>query len=150
MFVHNGPAYMRANIAGIYFWFGLWLFLIGQGVVLLIGGASDVVVDNNGIYRELYGYRWKTLRWDNIDKIKSFEIYSQRLSTRIVAYNLFPIVKPKFRLFPSGKMWFNDTMDDAKSFLDAVNMYAAKHEITLLVKERGKMVKVGRFEARKA
>lgn len=149
MFIYNGPVYMRANIAGIFVWSGLWFFLIGQGIILLIGGASDIVVDENGIYRELYGYRWKTLYWSNISHIKSFKIYSRRLHAFITAYNLFPIVKPKFRLFPSGKMWFNDTMEDAKSLLDEINMYATKRKIKLLVNEDGKMVEVSRFDARK-
>jgi hypothetical protein len=49
------------------------------------------------------------------------------------AYNLFPKVKPRFRLLPSGKMMFTDKVDNAPHLIELLNCYASKHGIEMKI-----------------
>jgi hypothetical protein len=120
------------------------LFILYKSVTLL-SGASDIVVDDESISRRLYGWVWKRMRWDNISRIKSFEVYVEADGVRSTAYNIFPIVKDRLRLFPSGKIAFRSTVDGIDELLEIINKHAYEHHVLLQTKIDGKVITVSQL-----
>jgi hypothetical protein len=136
-------------ISGLFLFLGLAIETGRQGTVtfgepIMFGGfllfsilgtisfldQSDIVVDDQGISRCILGWPWKKIRWDNVRLITAFPVsggpgYSAR------AFNIFPIVKPQFRLLPSGKILFNDKVQNASTLVELLNQYALKHGIKI-------------------
>jgi hypothetical protein len=96
------------------------------GVIVIIT-ASDVVVDDEGIARCLFGFTWKRIRWDNTRLITEFLVRGPAVSTRGV--NVFPIVKSRFRILPSGKISFTEEMERASELVQMMRQYASRHGI---------------------
>jgi hypothetical protein len=108
-------------------------FVLLGGAVLLFG-RSDVVTDDQGISRRLFGWTWQTVLWTNIRLITAFPVtggygYTAR------AFNIFPSVRPKVRLMPSGKMMFTDKMSDASRLVELLNHYASIHGIKIEIRD---------------
>lgn len=121
---------------GIPFFY-IYSLLILYKAVTLLGGASDIVVDDEGISRRLYGWVWKRMRWDNIARIKAFEVYVEAQRIRSMAYNIFPIVKDQIRLLPSGKIAFLGTVDGITELLEVINKRADQYHILIQIKKNG-------------
>jgi hypothetical protein len=96
------------------------------GVVVIVT-ASDVVVDDQGISRRLFGFTWKRIRWGNARLITEFLLQTPTGSTHCV--NVFPIVKPRFRILPSGKISFSEKMERAPELLQILRQYASRYGI---------------------
>jgi hypothetical protein len=118
--MRNSWAYalQALEILAPVFWF--------LGVVVIIT-ASDVVVDDEGIARCLFGFTWKRIRWDNTRLITEFLVRTPYGSTRGV--NVFPMVKSRFRILPSGKISFTEKMERAPELLQMMRQYASKYGI---------------------
>jgi hypothetical protein len=127
-------------------WFTFFSLFILYQAVLLLGGASDIVVDDECICRELYGWTWKKMRWDNISRIDAFTVFDRSRGINVMAYNIFPIVKSKIRLFPSGKIIFTDNFIGMELLLETINKYASKYDVKMQTKKDGKMTTVSQLK----
>lgn len=125
--------------------FALFSLFILYKAVTLLGGASDIVVDDEAISRRLYGWVWKRMRWDNISRIKTFEVYVQADGGRSTACNIFPIVKDRLRLLPSGKIAFRSTVDGIDELLDIINKHASEHHVLMHTKINNKLITVSQL-----
>jgi hypothetical protein len=111
-----------------------WIaFVLLVGAVLLFG-KSDVLIDDQGISRRLFGWTWLTIQWANVRLITAFPVsggygYSAR------AFNIFPTVKAAIRLMPSGKMAFTDKVSGAPRLVELLNHYASSHRINIEIRD---------------
>lgn len=48
-----------------------FLFILGYGG-MLITGASDIVLSDKGVSRQLFGITWKEIHWSTISKVVVF------------------------------------------------------------------------------
>lgn len=103
----------------------LFLFAVSG---LLLHGRSDVVIDENGISRRLFDKTWQTIRWENVRLITAFPV-SGGSGYKARAFNIFPVIKPRIRLFPSGKMFFDDKLENAPRLVELLNYYVIKYGI---------------------
>jgi|SRR5579864_1549204 len=109
--------------------FAAFLLFLIMGTMRFLD-TSDIVVNDLGISRSILGWPWKTIQWENVRLITAFPVsggpdYSAR------AFNIFPIVKPKIRLMPSGKIMFDDKVQNASALVDLLNQYVLKHGIKI-------------------
>ncbi|MEB0048788.1 MULTISPECIES: hypothetical protein [unclassified Pseudomonas] len=125
---------------------GIWItrsFNTGGGIYLLISlpftvfvgglilrGRSDIVIDEYCISRRLFGRVWQKFEWSNIELVTEFSIPNQYSKTAIRGINIFPKVKPKYRMTPSGKMGFTDQSENKSELIRLINVYAQKNNIT--------------------
>lgn len=123
---------------------GFGLFVLYEAV-LLLGGASDIVVDDEGLSRRLYGWVWRRMRWDNMSRIKSFEVFDQRQSLIVTSYNIFPIAKARFRLHPSGVLRFAGIVEGIDDLLEIINRQASKRHILLQAHKGGRITTVSQL-----
>lgn len=140
MGVLNGQKLSR----GIPAFAGFSLFILYEAVTLL-SSASDIVVDDDDISRRLFGWVWKRMRWDNISRIKSWEVYVEADGVRSTAYNIFPIVKDRLRLFPSGKIAFRSTVGGIDELLEVMNKHASDRHVLLQARINGKVTTVSQL-----
>jgi hypothetical protein len=108
-------------------------FVLLVGTVLLFGN-SDVVIDDRGISRRLFGWTWQTIRWTNIRLITAFPV-SGGYGYTARGFNIFPSVAPTVRLMPSGKMWFTDKISDAPRLVELLNHYASSQSIKIEIRD---------------
>lgn len=113
----------RAAVCGLAACFAL----IGAFVLV---SSSDVVIDDNGVSRRLFKVVWKHLYWDNILVITALPV-SEGNGKTVRAFNIFPRVKPRFRLLPSGKTFFTEGAGDVASIVSILNFHAQKNGIRL-------------------
>lgn len=114
----------------------LFIFWYGGMVVL---GASDIVIDDTGISRVLFGMTWVRITWKNMSRIVCFDVYYSRWRRNVMAYNLFPIVKPKIRLLPTGKMWITGNIKNIDLLREAINEQAVKNGVQMQSRQNGKV-----------
>jgi hypothetical protein len=124
----------QAGVAG-----GITFLVVSISFVLLIGflllaGRSDVLVDDQGISRRLFGWTWQTIQWGNVRLITAFPVFGGSGYTPR-AFNIYPSVRPKVRVMPSGKMSFTDKMSDAPRLIKLLNQYASSHGIKIEVRD---------------
>lgn len=112
---------------------------------LVVFGASDIAIDDNGISRLLFGLTWKRISWKNMSRILCFEVYYSRWHTNVIAYNLFPKVKPGIRLFPSGKMWITGNFKDVDKLRNLMNRYVLDYGIRVQRKQNGNVITIDRL-----
>jgi hypothetical protein len=108
-------------------------FVLLLGAVLLFG-RSDVVIDDQGISQRLFGWTWKAVCWRNVRLITAFPV-SGGYGYTARAFNIFPLVRPHFRLMPSGKMMFTDKISDSPRLVDLLNQYASSHVIKIEIRD---------------
>lgn len=100
---------------------------------LLILSRSDVVVSDQGVARRLWGWTWRNLSWNNVDRITEFPA-SKGNGQFVWALNIFPRVKPTHRFTPSGKVFFGLDVRNSSELIRRLNQYIAEHEIPLTVR----------------
>jgi hypothetical protein len=84
---------------------------------LLVLSMSEIVVNDSGLSRRLWGKTLATIRWDNIRLIRTFEMFHPALRRKVRFVNVFPTKPSGFRLLPSGMFSFGEDYD---SFDDVV------------------------------
>jgi len=114
------------------FLFFFLLFLSIFGLVLI--SRSDVVLTDQGISRCLWGWTWKAMSWENVQRIAEFPV-SKGSRAEVRALNIFPKIKPSPRFTPSGKMFFTMDMNGLPEFIERMNGYISLHEIGLTVRD---------------
>src|SRR6202044_2483246 len=82
--------------------FGFLLFLIASFVNIAV--ASDIIINDAGISRGVFGKIWQTIAWSNVRCIKKFD----ELDHSGKYFNIYPIAKPRPGFLFKGKMAFND------------------------------------------
>ena len=103
---------------------GFWIL----GFLVVISSA-DVVLDENGIARLLFGHVLRQERWQNVRMITCFDVRTPFESTRAV--NVFPVSKPRFHLLPSGKMSFRAEAKNDVDLIQMVSQHASAHGIPI-------------------
>lgn len=98
---------------------------------LLLTGRSDIVIDDEGISRRLFGRTWQSIAWKNVRRITEFPIFNPDLHKMSRAFNIYPSVFPRFRLVPSGKMAFMEPAENAHQLVELIEHYAAAYRIEL-------------------
>ncbi|HXS74346.1 MAG TPA: hypothetical protein VN725_09940 [Rhodanobacteraceae bacterium] len=107
-----------------------FLFILGYGG-MLITGASDIVLSDKGVSRQLFGITWKEIHWSNISKVVVFFIPNFRAKSLQKAYNVFPHNKPVIRLLPSGKIAFIGNAKNMNLLLEGMNHYLSRYNIRI-------------------
>ncbi|NIF41044.1 hypothetical protein F3J14_09130 [Burkholderia sp. Tr-862] len=120
-----------AVLSGVIFIASAFLFF-GATAIAIINNWSDVEIDNNAISRRILGSTWQKIDWENVGLITAFPVsggygYSAR------AFNIFPKTRPRFRVLPSGKMVFNDKLNNAEKMIELLNYYASIYGINIKI-----------------
>jgi hypothetical protein len=101
---------------------------------LLVLSRSDIVLSEKGMARCLWGWTWKEIDWEGIERIVEFPASNGR-GKYIRALNISPRAKPKLRFTPSGKMFFTLDMRDPAGLIDRLNHFIDNYHIDLVVRE---------------
>jgi hypothetical protein len=72
--MHNGS--QGTPIRSIVFLIVSFVFVLSI-TWLLITQRSDLVVDDRGISRAIFGWTWQTIEWNNTKVIRSFPLFSR-------------------------------------------------------------------------
>jgi hypothetical protein len=109
-------------------------FWISFLAILGFFNQTDIAIDDDGLSRILWGHTWQTMRWDDVRLISAFPVSRGNGSTQR-AFNIFPIVKPFPRLSPSGKIMFDDKIEDVSKLVELLNHYAQQRGIKIEVRD---------------
>ena len=115
---------------------GSLFFILGFAFFVYLGvystaGVSDICLSKKGISRKIFGKSWQIILWDNVRLIslREWSDVNTREKSKHVA--IFPALKQKIRLFPSGKIAFSDKMENSREFIDLLNEYIRRHHIRI-------------------
>jgi hypothetical protein len=97
---------------------------------LMLTSVSDIVLSDAGISRWLFGSVWATIEWKNVRLITSFPVSPGRGKLQR-GFNIFPNVRPRMRLTPSGKFWFSNQVENGSELVRRLNEYALLHRIPM-------------------
>jgi hypothetical protein len=109
-------------------------FWISFLAVLGFFNQTDIEIDDDGLSRILCGHVWQRMLWDDVRLISAFPVSRGNGSTQR-AFNIFPIVNPTPRLSPSGKMMFNDKIENVSRLVELLNHHAQQHGIKIEVRD---------------
>lgn len=118
------------------FGYGLIIFMVFIPVICLAGfigilNLMGIVVDQRGISRIFLGKVWQSIEWENIKTIKLFNRFSREDGRYIRCFNIHPLKSAKFRFLPTGKIVFNEKMNDYEKFVEITNNYLRLHNIKI-------------------
>lgn len=112
---------------------------------MIVLGASDIVVDEIGVSRKLFMVTWARIAWTDMSRIVCCEVYYSRWQRSVVAYNIFPCVKSKIRLLPSGKLWITGNIASMESLREAMNEQALRYGVPIQRKKNGVITPLDRL-----
>lgn len=105
---------------------------------IAIAGQSDIVIDDQGISRRFFGKKWQTIRWDNVQVIKTFPVGARGFPTKIIrAFTICPTVQPLGISYRSGKIGLTDGFENMEQLIELLNHYVSKYEIKIEVQSNG-------------
>src|SRR5208283_3414950 len=84
-------AIRRGTGLGYVVFFLLLSLLLTAIVCIGIAGTSDIVIDNQGISRQLFSKTWQTIEWNNVRLITAFPV-SGGYGYSVRAFNIFPLM----------------------------------------------------------
>ena len=123
---------------GLFFTFLAMFLLLLTGIT--IAGQSDIIIDDQGISRRLFWITWRSIRWDNIQVIKTFHVVAQGFRPKSVrAFAIYPSVKlpGKLTLPGSGSIAFTEGFENIGQLIELINYYATKYEIKIEIQANG-------------
>ena len=94
--------------------------------------ASRIGVDSDAITWSAFGFRWRTIPWPcvkRIRRLRSYNIYAGRV---INTYCVDQDLDRSFYLLQKGPIVFDETIKDFDKLLSLTNKYAADHHIQLV------------------
>lgn len=97
----------RAGLLLILVWWAVFLPLLG----FLTLYKSDVVLTEDGVQRELFGFRWIYVPWNSIDRLSEFYVYSYYLHRKIHAFGLHARKTQNTTSFGARRIVFDETID---------------------------------------
>ena len=104
-------------------------------VCIAIVGSSDIIIDDQGISRRLFGKVWRTIHWDNIKIIKTFHVVAQGFRPKSVrAFTIYPTIAPIGWSYLSGSIGFTESFANVEQLIELINHYVSKHNIKIEVK----------------
>lgn len=95
---------------------------------LLITSRSDLVIDDRGISRAIFGWTWQTIEWSNTKVIRSFPA-SRGDGHNSRTFAIVPLTKPGLSPTLKGIMVFNDRLDGFTELLALLNRYVSLNNI---------------------
>lgn len=118
------------------------IFCIPGGINLILR-LSDTIIDKEGLSYSWAGYRWKTVRWSDVKRLKLFTWKDLRKN---------PYSPPDFTLYKlqtSEVKWYflkdgpfdileaNQAAADMPDLIDTLNAHIAKHGIPIFDYRKG-------------
>lgn len=110
------------------------VFLIASSVFILlitwvlVASRSEVLIDDRGISRAIFGWIWQTIEWRNTKVIRSFP--TSRGDGRVSrTFAVHPLTRPGFSLTLKGIMVFNERLDNFPELLALLNKYIRLNDI---------------------
>jgi hypothetical protein len=95
---------------------------------LLITSRSDLLIDDRGISRAIFGWVWQTIEWRNTKVIRSFPASRGEVRTSRT-FAVHPLTKTGLSLTLKGIMVFNERLDGFPELLDLLNKYVRLNNI---------------------
>ena len=129
----------KAGAGALLFFTVVFLFIgiLGSFAVL---DMSDIVIDERGISRRLFGWKWQGLHWDGIQRIRAFVLRNMANSVRSKPFRqiqVFPLAGVENDRILRGKMVFDEQCTDLARLLELLNSFAARHSIRIEVEADG-------------
>lgn len=110
-------------------------------VLVSVFGKSDVVLYKDSISFRLFAWTWKTIRFEDVGKIKEFELTIPFAAARpSKVFSLYPKKAGHFYKFV-----FDDQLSDIGELIEALNVAATKYKIPIYVEINGKYIVVSRI-----
>jgi hypothetical protein len=121
---------------------GATFLLISLLFVLLISGLtltsqSDVVIDDQGISKRLFGVTLRTIRWDNVREVRVFQLKGIYAEKMIRALAIYPAVGPKGNLSSIGKLVIRERFEKMDLMIEMMNHYISKYGIRIVIEADG-------------
>lgn len=123
------------------FWSGVVFLTVGLllfgvlGIMTLLG-VSDIIIDNDGISRRLFGVEWQAVRWDCVQRIRIFRIPNFARGGTFRAFKIYSFDSPSGTRRPKT-ISFNEQSTDVDSLLRMINKFVAIHGIKVEVDDHG-------------
>lgn len=95
---------------------------------LLITSRSDLLIDDRGISRAIFGWTWQTIEWRNTKVVRSFPA-SRRDGCTSRTFAVHPLTRTGLSLTLKGIMVFNERLDGFPELLDLLNKYISLNSI---------------------
>lgn len=93
--------------------------------------TSDLVIDENGVSRTLFGKVWRRILWSNVSVVKVNEFLSLKTSKVAKSITIYPKVKPRIRFWPSGKMMLPAKVERPERLIEVMNAYVSANRIAV-------------------
>jgi hypothetical protein len=117
---HGAFAFITFSLAG----------LESLGAIGILG-SSDIIINDWGISRCLFGKTVQAINWSNAKRIWLFNFTDLFTQKTVKAFTIYPLEKPQFRILPGGKIVFGEECTNIDELLSLLNHYAVKHRIPI-------------------
>jgi hypothetical protein len=115
------------SLGGTIFCLSVAVLLLFLGLIFLIG-KSDIIIDDDGISRALFGKTIQVVPWIDVQRVVVYPVRAAGVSRGVTAYNI--VASPSSSKRSNGrKIYFNDQSTDLTALIDFLNIFIVKHQI---------------------
>jgi hypothetical protein len=116
-------------------WSGFWFFLVGGMYRAIV--TSDVLVNDTGVSRIIFGFVIQRIQWDELLLIREYSGYVSQSEATLRFLRLVPrrYPFPTFRL--CEPMLISDRVDNFEDLIAALNKYVAIYQPSVELKVNG-------------
>lgn len=115
------------GVAGVIFFLAGALFFLLIGGVFFIG-KTNIVIDDESISRTIFGRRFKTIQWKDIERISVFTVRGGGVSANVTGYNIITS-RNKSNLSNTKKIFFSNQGNNLSELLEHMNVYIDRFNI---------------------
>jgi hypothetical protein len=121
--------FVKSGFTFTTLWICLLCTITGIAGIISVFGSSDIIIDNQGISRLLFGKIWQDIPWENVGLIKTYPLMDYNTLKKITAFNIFPSVGSS-----ANSRWFNriafvEGAENMSAMLGIINKYVLKYNI---------------------
>lgn len=121
------------------------IILVPSGLGM-VNRFSEIVIDDQGVSRRIFGRTLQAVRWEDVKIIKKFRIVSAGFYSRVVdSYSIYPLVKPTGVFVVTGSIGFSEGFENMEQLIGLLNYYICKHDIKVEIPSNGTRIIVAKL-----
>jgi hypothetical protein len=124
LLVKGGLSFVTVTVLSLFIFMGI-------AGLLSIFGFSDILIDNRGISRYLFGKIWQDIPWEDIRLIKTYPLTDYNTFKKTTAFNIFPSIGSSANSRWFNRIFFVEGAENMSVMLEIMNHYILKYHIEI-------------------
>ncbi|GAB2576841.1 hypothetical protein ISP15_18095 [Dyella jejuensis] len=144
VFIQRAIAF--GNYRDVWMLGGICFAFVGSIVYVNIIMNANLIISDEGVFREIFGVRFQYIGWGNVKFIAVTKIRRSRSSEERNVFSIVPRFRSGVKITPKGKILIGSSIEGYLSFKRVINEYLDKYSIDVKIDDGVRITKVKLLE----